>query len=81
MLRKDWLEVAFECHVLAHKYLVADRDRKTKTLIVGVADAQRKAGSMHALVQNHEAEHLCSSAINCVFIAENADVPEAERFD
>src|SRR5690349_11334133 len=60
---EDRLEVALECHVLANKDLVADRDTKPKTLVVGVADTERETGSVHTLVEDHEAEYLCPGTV------------------
>src|SRR5206468_12419518 len=57
VLGEDWLEVSLECHVLANKDLVADGDRQPKTLVVGVADTEREAGS----VQDRKSTRLNSS--------------------
>jgi hypothetical protein len=48
---------------------------------MGISDAEREAGTIHSLVENHQSKHFGSRSVNGVFVARDRDMSEAEGLD
>ena len=61
--------------------MISDREGQPHRLVIGIAQADREARIAVLVIQIERAEHLHAVGRDGVFVANDMDMPESERFD
>jgi len=61
--------------------VISDREGQPHRLVIGIAQADREARIAVLVIQIERAEHLHAVGRDGVFVANDMDMPESDRFD
>ena len=80
MLREYRREVAGKGEIGAYEDSVSDGNGEPEQFGIRVADAERKPGALHALVDFHTTKHVHAVLRDRVLLGGDADLAESQSF-